>query len=371
MGELRPRFQAIDVARGLTVALMIVVNMSMGDDESYAPLLHAAWHGMTLTDVVFPTFLFMVGASLSFSLEGYQRAGHAAVLRKVLIRAALIFVCGYLLYWFPFVGRDASGHWAWLALHDTRVMGVLQRIALAYACGALIVHAGGRRAAIGFAVASLLGYWVLLQSGGDLTLRGNVVLRFDRWLFGESHLYHGEGPAFDPEGLLSTLPAIVNVLAGYLAGRLVRTMGVGYELVAKLFVVACACIVVGLAWSSVLPLNKKLWTSSYVLATVGIDCALVAVLVWVIDLQGHRGWTHFFEVFGRNTLFIYVLSEIGEKVLEQVRIGDDTLLGWIYAHAFSPWAGDKPGSLLYALLYMLLCWFVAYELDRRRWYLKL
>ena len=371
MGELRPRFQAIDVARGMTVALMIIVNRSLGEEQTYAPLLHARWHGLTLTDLVFPTFLFMVGASLSFSLQAHQRAGHAAVLRKVLTRAVLIFLCGYLLSWLPFAARDAAGDWTLLPFATTRLFGVLQRIALAYAAGALIVHAGGQRAALGFALAALVGYWAVLAACGDLSLHGNAVLKLDRWLVGDAHLYHGEGTAFDPEGLLSTLPAIVNVLAGYLAGRLVRTLGVGYEVVATLFVAASACIVAGLAWSSVLPLNKKLWTSSYVLVSVGIDCAFVAVLLYVIDLKGRRGWTGFFEVFGRNTLFAYVLSEIGEIALGSAQVGDDTLSDWLYLHLFSAWAGARPGALLYAFAYLLACWLVVFELDRRRWYLKL
>src|SRR5580700_8296860 len=144
MSELTNRFRAIDVLRGLTLALMIVVNMQIGEGKSYAPLLHAAWDGMTLTDLVFPTFMFVVGTTLSFTLEKYARLGDAAVLRKLATRTALIFLCGYLLYWFPFFSVDAAGHVGGAPIAHTRILGVLQRIAIGYGAAALIVHYGGR-----------------------------------------------------------------------------------------------------------------------------------------------------------------------------------------------------------------------------------
>jgi len=368
MTILRQRFQAIDVMRGLTLALMIVVNMSISATKSYAPLLHAVWHGLTLTDVVFPTFMFVVGAALSFTLEGYQRRGNAAVLRKIATRTALIFLCGYLLYWFPYFHFDAGKHLTLAPIAHTRILGVLQRIALGYGCAALIVHYGGRAGIVLYSVAALLGYWWLMHAFGDYSLDGNAELRFDKLVLGASHMYHA---AFDPEGILSTLPAIVNVLAGYLAGRFVRERRPNYEAIAKLMMAGAVCIAIGLAWSSVFPINKQLWTSSYVLCTVGIDLAVLALLIYVIDVCAQRGWTFFFEVFGRNTLFIYLLSEVGHKLLEVLHVGGGNLFDWLYTTAFQSWAGDKPGSLLYALTYMLACWLVAYAMDRRRIYVKL
>ena len=367
--QLQDRTLAIDVLRGLTLALMIVVNMSI-DDVSYGQLLHAPWFGLTLTDLVFPSFLFAVGASLSITLEKYQQLGSAAVLRKVLTRSVLIFLCGYLLYWFPFFRFDASGHLTLLPLAQTRIPGVLQRIALCYGAAALILHFAGRRAAWGFCVVALLGYWALLYTGGDLTLTGNAVLALDRALLGEAHLYHGEGVAFDPEGLLSTLPAIVNVLAGYFAGRVLRERGRNYEALGRLLLAAGLCIVVALLWSNVLPLGKKLWTSSYALCAVGIDLYVLALLVYMIDIRGLRGWTHFFEVLGRNTLFIYLLSEIGNSLIGMITVGAQSLYTWLYEVAFRSWAGPQNGALLYAIAFMLCCWGVAYALDRRRIYIK-
>ncbi len=371
MNALPPRSQAIDVLRGLTLALMIVVNMSISDTLSYAPLLHAVWHGLTLTDLVFPTFLFVVGTALSFTLEKYQGLGDAAVWKKVLQRSALIFLCGYLLYWFPFFAFDQAGELSLLPLANTRILGVLQRIALCYGCAVLILHYGKARGALVFSVGALLAYWWIMVSFGDLTLTGNAALKLDRLVLGESHMYRGEGIPFDPEGLLGTLPSIVNVLAGYLAGRFVRERGAQYETIAKLMMVGAVCVVLALSWSAVFPLNKKLWTSSYVLCAVGIDLCVLALLVYVIDLRGRRGWTYFFEVFGKNTLFIYLLAEVAMSVLWLAHVGKLALFDWIYQNGFQGWAGDKNGSLLFALVFMLACWCVGYVMDRKRIYIKL
>jgi len=371
MREIGNRFLAIDVMRGLTLALMIVVNLQIGAGKSYTQLLHAPWDGLTLTDLVFPTFMFVVGTALSFTLEKYERLGDAAVLRKVLTRTALIFLCGYLLYWFPFFSVDSTGHIVLAPMSHTRILGVLQRIALGYGAAALIVHYGGRAGAICFGVGALLGYWWLMHLFGDYSLAGSAAIKLDKLVLGEAHMYHGEGVAFDPEGILSMLPAIVNVLAGYLAGRFVRDHGTNGRTIVRLLLAGVACVLLALCWNTVFPINKKLWTSSYVLCTVGIDLGVLGTLVYLVPQTQKRGWTYFFEVFGRNTLVIYLLSEAGEKLLHMDRIGPQNLLEWVYAVGFASWAGDKAGSLLYAVAYMLCCWAVAYAMDRKGIYVKL
>src|SRR5215472_15547158 len=368
---LGKRFVALDVMRGLTLALMIVVNLQIGEGKSYPQLLHAQWDGLTLTDLVFPTFMFVVGTSLSFTLENYELGGDAAVLRKVLTRTALIFLCGYLLYWFPFFRIDAGGHVVLAPISHTRIFGVLQRIAIGYGAAALIVHYGKRTGAVAFGVGALLGYWWLMQAYGDYSLAGNAEIKLDKLVLGEAHMYHGEGVAFDPEGILSTLPAIVNVLAGYLAGRFVRDRGTNGRTIAWLLGAGAACVLVALWWNTALPINKKLWTSSYVLCTVGIDCGVLAALIFLVPQERQPGWTYFFEVFGRNTLVIYLLSEAAEKLLHMARIGPFNVLEWVYAVGFASWAGDKAGSLFYSVAYMLCCWTVAYAMDRKRIYLRL
>ncbi len=363
------RNPAIDVLRGLTLALMIVVNMSV--DDSYRQLQHSAWNGLTLTDVVFPTFLFVVGASLALTLGRYERQGETALLGKLLRRTLLIFLCGYLLYWFPFLQFDPAGYLALRPVATTRIFGVLQRIALCYGAGALIVHYSGRVGAWVAAIGALLGYWALLAAFGDYTLTGNAVLALDRALLGEAHLYHGEGIAFDPEGILSTLPALANVLAGFLAVRFLDAAARPGVARLRLTLAGLVAIAVAVTWDGVLPINKKLWTSSYALCTIGIDLVTLAAVAALCDRAGGGRWQRFFEVLGRNTLFIYLLSEIGNTVLGLARVDGQSLFMWLYLHAFRPLAGAANGALAYALLYMLACWLFAWVLDRRRIYIRL
>jgi predicted acyltransferase len=360
----------LDVLRGMTLALMIVVNMSI-EGVSYAPLLHAPWNGLTPTDMVFPTFLFVVGAALSYAIGKYETLGEAAVLGKIARRTVLIFLCGYLVHWFPFGATDAAGHFAWTPLGQTRILGVLQRIALCYGMAALIVHYGGRRAALYAGVAALLIYWWLLWTFGDYTRTGNAVLKLDLWLLGPQHLHRENGVIFDPEGFLSTLPALFNVLAGYLTGLFLRERRAGVPATTRLLAAGALAIALALAWNTALPVNKCLWTSSYALITTGIDLVVLGLLYWAIEQRCWRAWTPFFEIFGRNTLFIYILSELGESILEMVHVGKLDLSSWLYQSALRPWAGAQNGALLLALGYMLFCWCVAWALDRRRIYFRL
>jgi predicted acyltransferase len=363
------RNPAIDVMRGLTLAVMIVVNMSV--DDSYGQLQHSVWNGLTLTDVVFPTFLFVVGAALAHTLGRYERQGEGALLGKLLRRTLLIFLCGYLLYWFPFLQTAPDGHLALRPLATTRIPGVLQRIALCYGLGALVVHYAGRVGAWIVLVGALLGYWALLAAFGDYTLTGNAVLALDRALLGAAHLYHGEGIAFDPEGILSTLPALANVLAGFLAANWLDGGAPADKARWRLALAGVAAIAAAVAWDGVLPINKKIWTSSYALCTIGIDLVLLAAVGALCERTGAGGWQRLFEVLGRNTLFIYLLSEIGNAVLVLTRVDGQSLFMWLYLQAFKPWAGAANGALLYALVYMLACWLVAWMLDRRRIYIRL
>ncbi|MDC8757414.1 acyltransferase family protein [Janthinobacterium fluminis] len=364
------RYLSLDVLRGLTVTLMIIVNTPGSETGSYAPLLHALWHGFTPTDWVFPTFLFVVGNALSFALPKYAALGDAAVCARIGRRAATIFALGFLLYWFPFFKPDAAGAWALAPLASTRIPGVLQRIALCFALAALILHFWKARGAWLFCALALLGHWFALAQFGDYTLAGNAGLKLDLWLLGERHLYHGEGIAFDPEGVLGTLPATVNVIAGYFAGRLIQARGPAYASIVRLLLAGLACIALGLCWSSVLPINKKLWTGSYVLYTVGLDLLVLPLLIFVIELRKLTRWTYFFEVFGKNTLFIYLLSEVAVVILFTVRVEGQSGYAYLYGKVFQGLASPANSSLLFAVAFMLACWLVAYALDRARIYIK-
>lgn len=365
MSKLKNRYLSLDVFRGLDVALMIVVNSPGNGSTSFAPLLHAEWNGFTLTDLVFPTFLFVVGNSMSFSMKKYEEMGNAAVFKKVLKRTAIIFLLGFLMYWYPFFDEGQLKPFS-----ETRIFGVLQRIALCYMFASIILHFVKTKTAIWLSVGFLVAYQIILMAFGDLTLTGNAVLKLDEWLIGTNHMYHGEGLAFDPEGLLSTLPAIVNVIIGYLVGKFIQKSGQNYETISKLMMVGFALVFVGLAWDLIFPINKKLWTSSFVLLTCGIDLFAIATLIYFLDMKKAKGWSYFFEVFGKNTLFIYLLSEIFIITLFAVDIEGESLYRWIADNVFISWSGGYMGSLLFALWVMLTCWIVGYFMDKKGIYVK-
>ena len=199
----------------------------------------------------------------------------------------------------------------------------------------------------------------------------NAGAKLDLWLFGSNHLYHGEGVPFDPEGVLSTLPAIANVTFGYAVGRWVQEKGKTYEGVAKLLLAGVLSVVLALSWDWFFPINKKLWTGSFVLLTVGIDCIILAGLMYIIDFLQQRKWTYFFEVFGKNPLFIYLLSELGATLLWFVRVGPDQqpLHSWLFKNIFKH-AGMYFGSFLFAISFMLFCWLIGYVLHKRRIYVR-
>ncbi len=233
MTAVPKRFLALDVFRGMTVCFMIIVNNGGNGPTTYAPLLHAHWNGFTPTDLVFPSFLFAVGNALSFVMLKWETMQQSAVLRKIARRTFMIFLLGYLMYWFPFVKIIPGNHIVGFPFDETRVFGVLQRIALCYGIAALLFYYLKPKTVVLISVVLLFVYWILLYVLGNpvapLSLEGNAVLRIDRWLLGDKHLYHGEGVAFDPEGLLSTLPAIGNVVGGYMVGKHIREKGSSYE----------------------------------------------------------------------------------------------------------------------------------------------
>jgi len=367
------RFTALDVFRGMTVCFMIIVNTPGNGDTTYAPLLHARWHGFTPTDLVFPSFLFAVGNAMSFVMKKWANLSTAQVLTKIFKRTFIIFLLGYLMYWFPFVHYNDAGDLVANPISHTRIMGVLQRIALAYCAASLMIYFLKQEWVIRLSLVFLLLYWLVLLmfSGGTdpYNMLTNAGSRIDVWLFGENHLYHGEGVAFDPEGLLSTLPAIVNVVGGYVAGKWIQERGKTWEGLAKLLLAGIVLVILALSWDWFHPINKKLWTGSYVFLTVGIGCIILAILVYVIDFLQRKRGTYFFEVFGKNPLFIYLLSELGVTLLWFFPVGNQPLYSWLYQNIFSH-AGNYFGSFLFAISVMLACWLVGYVLDKKKIYVR-
>jgi len=372
--SLTQRSLALDVFRGMTVCFMIIVNTPGNGHTTYSPLLHAQWHGFTPTDLVFPSFLFAVGNAMSFVMLKWANMNQSTVVWKILKRTALIFLLGYLMYWFPFFKFDKNHHMISFPIAETRILGVLQRIALAYGIAALMIYFLKPRIATLITCVILVLYWPVMIYFGEatdpLSLTGNAGLRLDKWLMGDKHLYHGEGIPFDPEGWLSTLPAVGNVVGGYLVGRFIQQKGKTYEGLAKLLLAGCALVCLAYFWDITFPINKKLWTSSFVLYTVGLDCVILSAIIFIVDFLNKRNWTYFFEVFGRNPLFIYLLSEILVTILYLVLVSPKVNLhGWIYTNIFSH-AGAYLGSLLFAISYMLICWLVGLWLDKRKIYVR-
>lgn len=364
------RLVSLDVFRGLTMAAMVIVNNPGDWDNVYAPLLHAQWHGWTPTDLIFPFFLFIAGVSVTLSRKVERPT-------RILGRAAIILALGLFLAGYPHF--DVT-HW--------RIPGVLQRIAVCYlvAAGAYYIVRKDPRAAAqplraagilaGLAAVLALGYWALLMLvpppggvAGDLSPEGNLGAYLDRALMG-GHLYK---PRWDPEGLLSTIPAIATTLLGCVAGLWIQAAETPRRRAAGLAIAGIVGIVVGNLWGFVFPINKGLWTSSYVLFTAGAAALFLALFDWVIDIKGWRRWTGPLVVLGVNALALYVFSALFVETLALIKVGpgDGTSLSrYIYLHYFAPFAAPKNASLAYAIahlaiLYVLLAW-----MYRRRIFLR-
>ena len=373
MSSSQQRFLALDVFRGMTICFMIIVN-TPGGPVSFSPLEHAKWFGFTPTDLVFPSFLFAVGNAMSFVMTKWEGLPQAQVLAKIFKRTFIIFLLGYLLYWFPFLQRDDQGHIMLAPVSHTRIFGVLQRIALAYCAASLMIYYLKPRTSLILAIIVLILYWPVMiwfgDAGNPLGMTTNAGYKLDRWLLGENHMYHGEGVAFEPEGLLSTLPSIANVIGGYIVGQFLQRKGRTYEALAKLLLAGFALLTIAYFWDLVFPIGKKLWTSPFTLYTVGLDCIIISAVIYVIDFLKKTKWTGFFTVFGKNPLFIYLVSEVGVIILYMIPAGPDgSLFSWLYQNIFSH-AGAYLGSLLFAICWMLFCWTVGYILDRRKIYVR-
>ncbi|MBX9785395.1 MAG: heparan-alpha-glucosaminide N-acetyltransferase domain-containing protein [Chitinophagaceae bacterium] len=372
------RSRSLDVFRGITVCFMIIVNMPGNYSTTYAPLLHAHWHGFTPTDLVFPSFLFAVGNAMSFVMVKWRQMLPQKVLWKILKRTFIIFLLGYLMYWFPFFYHNAKMELIFSPFSHTRVFGVLQRIALCFMLAALLLYYLKPKTTYIIAIIILLLYWLVMMLFGDgtdpLSMQGNAGFKLDMWLLGADHLYHGEGVAFDPEGLLSAFPATVNVIAGFWVGEHIRTKGQSYEMLSKLLLFAIGCVAIGYVWDWFFPINKKLWTSSYVFYSVGLSSSVLAMVIFIIDYLKKDRWAYFFEVFGKNPLFIYLLSEVVAILLWFIPAAmpngkHEALYQRIYDVVFQP-AGVYFGSFLFAIIYMLLTWAAGWLLDKRKIYYK-
>ncbi|HXW05445.1 MAG TPA: heparan-alpha-glucosaminide N-acetyltransferase domain-containing protein [Vicinamibacterales bacterium] len=357
----RPRLVSLDVFRGLTMAGMVIVNNPGSWDHVYWPLLHAEWHGWTPTDLIFPFFLFIVGVAITLSrkTESWDR---------ILRRTTIIFALGLLLNWYP---RFDLSTW--------RIPGVLQRIAICYLAAAAAYRMtrgdrGRQGRQLAFLAAALaLVYWIVMafvpapgSAAGDLTPEGNLGAWIDRSLM-PGHLWR---PRWDPEGLLSTVPAISTALLGVVAGLWLSSGEAPRRKVAGLALAGAAGVVLAYTWHAVFPINKNLWTSSYVALTAGLAALALAACYWIVDVRNHRAWTAPFVILGSNAITLYVLSGLLADTLGVVGVRGLPLGAWIHTRLFEPLASPKTASLLYALAHLVILFIPLAWMHRRRIFLK-
>ena len=366
------RLMSLDLFRGATIAAMILVNNPGEDSRSYWPLRHAEWNSWTPTDLIFPFFLFIVGVAMAYSFSSRLRRGEtrAKLLQHILWRGVVLFALGLFLNGFP-------NHYYFSAW---RVYGVLQRIAVCYVICAVFALWLKRPGWIGVTLACLFGYWILMRympvPGFGVPTHQIPLLDPDRnfaaWLDRKllaGHLYEGTR---DPEGIISTIPAIATCLLGLLTGDWLRSARSVQKKVAGMIVFGVLGIVAGEIFNLWFPINKKLWTSSYVLFTGGMALLCLAACYWVLDVKQWRGrWTKFFLVFGVNPIAAYVFAEIISHILDSFRIGSGDWQEFFYLKLFEPLASPPNASLLYAITFVVMCWGAMLALHRKRILLKI
>ena len=376
----RERLVALDVFRGLTIAGMLLVNNPGTWGAIYPPLRHAAWHGWTPTDLIFPFFLFIVGITTHLSLDARRARGddEGRLVRQVLRRGGIIILLGLFLSGFPFIPRFGFD------LSTMRIPGVLQRIGVAYIAAGLLTLRTSARTQLLIVTALLLGYWAVMTlipvpgsgavgAAALATPDGSLAAWLDRTILG-NHLWR-VSKTWDPEGILSTLPAIATAMLGVFAGRWIASSRSLMERIAGLFAIGALGMVAGLIWNWAFPINKNLWTSSYVLFTAGMACVTIATCIWLIDVQRVKGWTKPFVVFGMNPILAFVGSGMMARLMASIikvdRDGQSVpLQRAIYEPAFASWLAPMNASLLFAVCFVAFWFLILWALHRKGIFLK-
>jgi predicted acyltransferase len=370
MAKKSTRLVSLDIFRGMTIAFMIIVNTPGSWKYLYSPLKHAEWNGCTPTDLVFPFFLFIVGVSTFFSLKKYGNEMNSGSVLRIVRRMITIFAVGLLLAIFPYFARDYS---------TLRIMGVLQRIALAYGIGATICLAVRKEYLWIVTAVLLLLYWALLAFFGGtdpFSLNDNFALKVDLAILGKNHMYKGFGIPFDPEGLLSTIPSVCTVIIGYFTGDLIAKGSASGKTVLKLMIIGAGSAGLGYLWGMIFPINKALWTSSYVLYSAGLAMIFLSLIYLVSDVLKFSKWGTFFVVFGTNALFTFALAAIWTKLMLyviKIPSGGEKIsfYNWFYEKICVPVAGNLNGSLMFALIQVMFLWILALILYRKKIMIRL
>lgn len=397
------RYYSLDVFRGATVALMILVNNPGSWSHIFSPLEHAAWNGCTPTDLVFPFFLFAVGNAMAFVMPKFEQKGTKYFLQKIIKRSILIFAIGLFLNWSPFFQWSGNElvfkKWAFMHTNSdgssfedgVRLLGVLQRIAICYFIASLIAYFFKPKGTFVAIVFILLVYWIICLLVGNpndpFSITGYFGRDVDIAILQKYHMLHidkidGVVYHFDYEGLASTTAAIAQVLLGYLVGFYIQQKGKNFEMLSNLFVAGILFMTAGYCWDLVFPINKKIWSSSYTVYTTGLAIVTIGVMIYVLEFKNAKSvWSKFFDAFGKNPLFIFVLSGFLPRLLTLFRIKDHvdengnpvylSALGWFYEHICKNISTDlRVGSLVYAISMIIFYWLIVYLLDRKKIYIK-
>ena len=390
--KVNKRILALDILRGFTIAGMILVNNPGSWGHIYAPLRHAEWNGLTPTDLVFPFFMFIMGISTYISLKKYNFEFSQAAALKILKRTIVIFLIGCAIGWFSRFCRywvsapeDLSffeNLWASVWTFDRmRILGVMQRLALCYGAASIIALTVKHKR-IPYIIATLLiGYFVLLMCGNGFAYNEtNILSVVDRAILTPVHMYKDNG--IDPEGLVSTIPSIAHVLLGFYVGKLMLDnsrsedrMSFLNSQIITLFLVGTILTFAGFLLSYGCPINKKIWSPTFVLTTCGLASSFLALLIWIIDVKGKKKWSMFFEAFGVNPLFMYVLGGVLSILFGTVRFpwedGMISIHTFLYKIVLVPVFGNLLGSLVFALLFVTITWCIGYQLYKRKIYIKI
>ena len=386
MKSTNQRLLALDILRGITIAGMILVNNPGSWGSIYAPLAHASWNGLTPTDLVFPFFMFIMGISTYISLTKYNFKWSNATAWKIIKRTLVIFGIGLGIAWFSLFFRtwnslagEEISFWSRLGqstwnFDRIRILGVMQRLALCYCATALIAISVKHRRIPWIIAGMLLTYLgILLVGNGFEYNETNILSIVDRAVLGINHVYKDNG--IEPEGILSTIPAIAHVLIGFWCGKLMLETKDIHEKIQRLFLIGTILTFSGFLLSYGCPINKKIWSPTFVLVTCGLASSFLALLIWIIDVKDKKAWTPFFESFGINPLFMYVTGAIFSILFGNIRFtyGEKSISihRYIYGEVLQPFLGDYLGSLVYALFFVSLVWAIGYVLYRKKIYIKI
>ena len=383
------RLLALDILRGITIAGMILVNNPGSWGHIYAPLAHAEWHGLTPTDLVFPFFMYIMGISTYFSLRKYDFKFSGATLWKICRRTVVIFAIGLAIAWFGMFLRGITSGKALaeavFTFDHIRILGVMPRLAICYGFGSLIALALSKKALPWFIAGMLVVYAVILFVGNGFEFASNnVIAVVDNAVLGPDHMYTdhvaGESLKFDPEGLLSTLPSIAHMLIGFVCGGLIVGTKDNNLRINKLFIIGTILTFSGFLLDFGIPINKKIWSPTFVLTTCGLAASFLGLLIWIIDIKGYRRWCRFFEAFGINPLFMYCLGAVLSIIIGAIKVpydavesGVTTLKGWIYQAVLMPACADNAtlASLCFAILFVLLNCCIGDILYKKKIYIKI